>query len=153
MIVRISLHQLRRLHQHLNDNKNNKNLEVFDTDQIERAIVVVRGKQVLLNEQLASFYGVEIRHLVQQVKRNASRFPNDFMFQVTNEEWGSLKSQFVISKRKGSGGRRTPPYASTELGKQIQKIFGILQQLFNPSPPNHPSKPKSKIGFRSSNPR
>lgn len=99
---------------------------------IKRAIMLLRGQKVLLDEQLAGFYGVEISHLVQQVKRNLKRFPNDFMFQVTNEEWEFLKSQFVTSKRTGRGGRRTPPYAFTVRGwhKYCEAMRRCLSPVF-----------------------
>jgi phage regulator Rha-like protein len=65
---------------------------------------------------LARLYEVEPRTLVQAVKRNIDRFPEDFMFQLTSEESESLTSQFAMSKTSGRGGRRTPPYAFTEHG-------------------------------------
>jgi hypothetical protein len=67
----------------------------------------------MLSIELASLYDVEPRALIQAVKRNEDRFPEDFMFQLTAEEWENLKSQFVISSW---GGARTPPYAFTEQG-------------------------------------
>src|SRR6516225_7039874 len=69
----------------------------------------------MLDRDLAELYGVETRSLVQAVKRNIQRFPNDFMFQLTSEEDKALRSQIVISK-KGRGGRRYSPYAFTEQG-------------------------------------
>jgi len=69
----------------------------------------------MLDADLAALYGVETRELVQAVKRNADRFPADFMFQLTPKEAEVLRSQTVISKT-GRGGRRTPPYAFTEQG-------------------------------------
>jgi hypothetical protein len=83
--------------------------------RLERSIVVVRGPRVLLDDSLANLYGVETRVLVQAVKRNATRFPEDFMSQLTVPEWAALRSQFVTSKR-GRGGRRYLPYAFTEQG-------------------------------------
>ena len=72
----------------------------------------------MLDANLAQLYGVETRAVVQAVKRNAQRFPADFMFQLTPEEWDSLRSQTVISNAAGPGrgGRRTAPYAFTEQG-------------------------------------
>lgn len=69
---------------------------------------------MLLDADLATLYGVETRVLIQAVKRNPQRFPGDFMFQLSEEEWVDLKSQSVISS--SWGGRRTAPYAFTELG-------------------------------------
>ncbi len=81
--------------------------------QIEKQIIEIRGMKVILDSDLAILYGVETRVLNQQVKRNFERFPEDFMFQLTSEEFAILKSQFVISRW---GGRRTPPYVFTEHG-------------------------------------
>lgn len=69
----------------------------------------------MLDDDLAELYQVETGRLNEQVKRNVDRFPEDFMFQLTNKEWESLKSQFAISK-KGRGGRRYAPFAFTEHG-------------------------------------
>ena len=84
--------------------------------RIERAILLLRGHKVLLDADLAALYEVETRVLVQAVKRNLERFPEDFMFQLGPEEVDSLRSQSVISKNPGRGGRRYAPYAFTEQG-------------------------------------
>jgi len=76
---------------------------------------VIREQKVMLDSDLAELYGVETRVLNQSVQRNPARFPKDFMFQLTEEEHESLRSQFVISK-KGKGGRRYMPYVFTENG-------------------------------------
>jgi hypothetical protein len=81
---------------------------------IAQRIHLVRGYKVMLDADLASLYNVETRVLVQAVKRNSQRFPADFMFQLTDEEWVVLRSQFVTSK--GRGGRRYAPYVFTEHG-------------------------------------
>jgi len=83
-------------------------------ERILHSIHLFRKERVLLDADLASLYGVETRVLVQAVKRNAQRFPVDFMFQLSEEEWAILKSQTGISS--SWGGRRTAPYAFTELG-------------------------------------
>ena len=70
----------------------------------------------MLDRDLAEMYGVEVRVLNQAVKRNSIRFPEDFMFQLTKEEFKSLISQIVISNKKGRGGTRKLPYAFTEQG-------------------------------------
>ena len=70
----------------------------------------------MLDSDLAMLYGVETREIVQAVKRNIGRFPDDFMFQLAVEEFELLKSQSVISKPVGRGGRRYIPYAFTEQG-------------------------------------
>jgi hypothetical protein len=91
---------------------------------IEQRILVVRGRQVLLDEDLADLYGVETRVLVQQVRRNEKRFPDDFMFQLSAQEFANLKSQFVISSG-GHGGRRKRPLVFTEQG--IAMLSGVLR--------------------------
>jgi DNA recombination-dependent growth factor C len=65
--------------------------------RIERSIRVIRGERVLLSSDLAALYGVPARVLNQAVKRNIERFPEDFMFKLTSEEWSNLKSQIVTS--------------------------------------------------------
>ena len=84
-------------------------------EAIASAILFLRERKVLLDEDLAALYGIATGVLLQSVKRNPSRFPHDFMFQLTSAEWGFLRSQNVISKLK-RGGRRYPPYAFTEQG-------------------------------------
>jgi len=84
---------------------------------IQNLIYEIRGHKVMLDSDLAELYGVEVRILNQAVKRNFNRFPNDFMFQLTDSEWNNLRSQFVISSLdKKWGGRRTAPYVFTEHG-------------------------------------
>lgn len=83
-------------------------------ERILHSIHVFRGERILLDADLAALYAVETRVLIQAVKRNSQRFPGDFMFQLSDEEWADLKSQSVISS--SWGGRRTAPYAFTELG-------------------------------------
>lgn len=87
---------------------------------IQSRILLLRKQRVMLDADLAQLYGVETRAVVQAVKRNAQRFPADFMFQLDAPEWDSLRSQTVISNAAGvgvgRGGRRTVPYAFTEQG-------------------------------------
>jgi hypothetical protein len=78
-------------------------------------IYLVRNQKVMLDIDLSVLYQVESKRLNEQVKRNADRFPKDFMFQLTREEWKSLRSQFATSKI-GKGGRRYKPFAFTEHG-------------------------------------
>ena len=78
----------------------------------------------MLDEDLADLYGVETRVLVQQVRRNEKRFPADFMFQLSPEEFANLKSQFVISSG-GHGGRRKRPLVFTEQG--VAMLSGVLR--------------------------
>ena len=84
-------------------------------EHIATRILLVRGYKVLLDADLAELYGVPTKVLVQAVKRNLQRFPEDFMFEFTADEWVALRSQSVTSK-PGRGGRRTAPYAFTEQG-------------------------------------
>lgn len=83
---------------------------------IERKILLIRGKKVMLDSDLAELYGVETFNLNKAVKRNIDRFPEDFMFQLTKEEADSLRFQIGMSKTKGRGGRRYLPHAFTEQG-------------------------------------
>jgi len=80
---------------------------------VESRIFVLRGQKVILDSDLAELYGVPVKRLNEQVKRNQERFPPDFMFQLSAEELSSLRSQNATSKR---GGRRYLPYAFTEHG-------------------------------------
>src|SRR6266478_96065 len=82
---------------------------------VESRILLLRHHRVILDSDLAGLYGVPVRQLNQQVKRNRDRFPADFMFQLTAKEDQNLRSQIVISSKK-HGGRRYPPYAFTEHG-------------------------------------
>ncbi len=79
-------------------------------------IYVIRGQKVMLDKDLAEMYGVETFRLNEAVKRNISRFPDDFIFRLTDIEFKSLISQFAISKIKGRGGNRKPPHVFTEQG-------------------------------------
>jgi hypothetical protein len=94
-------------------------------ERITQTILFIRGEKILLDEHLAVLYGVETRVLVQAVKRNGERFPVDFMFQLSPEEWTHLKSQAVISSQAGWGGRRSAPYAFTEQG--VAMLSSVLR--------------------------
>ena len=91
-------------------------------DAIKSKIHTVRGQRVMLDKDLASLYGVEVRVLNQAVKRNIKRFPEDFMFQLNAEEWEILKSHFVTSSW---GGARKVPYAFTEQG--VAMLSSVLK--------------------------
>jgi ORF6N domain len=99
-------------------------LELIAAPAIEKRILVVRDRQVMLDEDLADLYGVETRVLIQQVKRNAKRFPADFMFQLDKAEAEALRSQIVTSN-DGRGGRRYAPYVFTEQG--VAMLSGVLR--------------------------
>ena len=92
-----------------------KRTGVVPVEQISQSILVFRGHKVLLDEDLAILYGVATKVLLQAVKRNIGRFPEDFMFQLTAAEWAVLRSQFVTSRLQ-HGGRRYTPYVFTEQG-------------------------------------
>ena len=82
---------------------------------VESRILLLRHQRVILDTDIADLYGVPVKVLNQQVKRNRERFPADFVFQLTSKEDAVLRSQFVTSKQ-GRGGRRYAPYAFTEHG-------------------------------------
>jgi hypothetical protein len=96
---------------------------------IQSRILALRGQRVMLDADLAQLYGVETRVLVQAVKRNLTRFPEDFMFQLSAEEFANLRSQSVISSA-GHGGRRTAPYAFTEQGvAMLSSVLGSARAI------------------------
>lgn len=90
---------------------------------IERTIYMIRGKRVMLDRDLAELYGVTTGRLNEQVRRNIERFPIDFMFQLSKEEFGNLISQIATSK--GRGGLRKLPYTFTEQG--VAMLSGVLR--------------------------
>ncbi len=85
-------------------------------ESIEAVIHTVRGERVIFDTDLAELYGVPTKALNQAIKRNAERFPQDFMFLLTQQEFTDLRSQIVTANAGGRGGRRTLPYAFTEHG-------------------------------------
>ena len=100
-----------------------EDMGLVPVERIERSILLIRGHKVMLSTDLAELYGVEPRILVQAVKRNITRFPQDFMFQLSKEEFSNLKSQIVISSWGGL--RRAPPYAFTEQG--VAMLSSVLR--------------------------
>ena len=92
--------------------------------QIKNLIYTIRGHRVMLDSDLAMLYGVETFNLNKAVKRNIQRFPEDFMFQLTKEEWENLIFHFGISRGQ-HGGRRFMPYAFTEQG--ISMLSSVLK--------------------------
>ena len=97
--------------------------EATVTDRIESLIYIIREDRVMLDQDLAALYQVETKALVQAVHRNIGRFPPDFMFQLSFQEFTALRSQIVTSKRRG--GRRTAPYAFTEHG--VAMLSSVLR--------------------------
>jgi len=118
--------------------------ELVPVEIIAEKIFLIRGQKIMLSSDLALLYDVEVRALVQAVKRNIKRFPGDFMFQLSKQEYENLKSQIVISS--WGGARRALPYAFTEQGVamlssvlnsdraimvniSIMRVFSKLKQL------------------------
>lgn len=99
----------------------------IDTSHIRELVYTVRGVQVMLDADLAQLYQVETKALNRAVNRNAARFPEDFRFQLTKDEYDSLRCQFGTSSEaySGHGGRRYLPYAYTEQG--ISMLSGVLR--------------------------
>ena len=97
---------------------------IQSVEQIESLILTIRGKQVILDRDLARLYGVETRVLNQAVQRNIERFPEDFMFQLSKEEAESSRSQFVMLNGRGHNIKHLP-YAFTENG--IAMLSGVLR--------------------------
>lgn len=93
-------------------------------EEIQSRIYTIHDVQVMLDEDLAKFYGVETRVLNQAVKRNINRFPESYMFQLAEDETDDLISQYVISS-SGHGGRRKLPYVFTEQG--VAMLAGVLR--------------------------
>jgi hypothetical protein len=85
----------------------------MELEQIKSSILEIRGKKVILDFELAKLYQTETKRLKESVRRNIRRFPSDFMFELTAEEWENLRSQFATSSW---GGKRYLPFAFTEQG-------------------------------------
>ncbi len=103
------------------DMPSKKNSNLIPVETIRSLIFLIRDQKVMIDQDIAQLYEVETKVLNQAVKRNIGRFPEDFMFQLTKEEFDILKSQIVTSSW---GGRRTPPYAFTEQG--LAMLSGVL---------------------------
>lgn len=101
-----------------------KGTEIIPLERIQNFIFLIRGEKVLTDQQLAELYQVPTRALIQAVKRNRERFPDDFAFQLTRQELVLLRSQIVTSK-KGRGGNRYLPYVFTEQG--VAMLSGVLR--------------------------
>lgn len=90
-----------------------KHTTLIPADRIEQAILMIRGQKVMLDSDLAAIYGVTTKRLNQQFRRNSERFPEDFAFELSTEEFENLRLQFATSSW---GGRRHAPIAFTEHG-------------------------------------
>jgi hypothetical protein len=91
-------------------------------ERIVSAVIFIRGAKVIMDRDLATLYGVETKVLLQAVKRNGDRFPDDFMFQLTDDEFQKVRE--LDGPRTGRGGRRTSPYVFTEQG--VAMLSGVL---------------------------
>ncbi|MFA4858839.1 MAG: ORF6N domain-containing protein [Candidatus Margulisiibacteriota bacterium] len=96
--------------------------DLIPSERIENKIYLIRGQKVMLDRDLSELYGVQTGRLNEQVKRNWERFPEDFMFRLTEQETENLISQFAISSW---GGRRKLPYAFTEQG--VAMLSSVLR--------------------------
>ena len=105
------------------DDNPSKDRSLVPVERIERLILLIRGHKVILDVDLAALYKVETKQLVRAVKRNLSRFPDDFMFQLNREESENLRFHSGTSSQWG--GRRYPPYAFTEQG--VAMLSSILR--------------------------
>ncbi|MBS4750298.1 ORF6N domain-containing protein [Carnobacteriaceae bacterium zg-ZUI78] len=105
--------------------EHNSNIIVSDVDDIRNMIYTFRGKQVMVDSDLAALYNVETKVFNQAVKRNLNRFPESFRFQLTKEEFKNLRSQFATSSSNKHGGRRYLPYVFTEQG--IAMLSAVLK--------------------------
>jgi hypothetical protein len=100
-----------------------KDVVLVPPERIERSILLIRGHKVMLDADLAALYGVETKRLLQALKRNISRFPPDFMFQLSKDDFENLRFHFGTSSQWG--GRRYPPYAFTEQG--VAMLSSVLR--------------------------
>jgi len=107
--------------------KENESKAIVSMENIEGVIYIIRGYKVILDQDLAALYEVETKQFNRAIKRNKSRFPEDFAFQLTKEEWNSLRCQFgtsnenslrsqIVTSKTGRGGRRYLPFVFTEHG-------------------------------------
>ena len=99
--------------------------QLIPVERVQRLILLVRSEKVMLDSHLAELYGVDTGALNRAVKRNAARFPDDFMFKLTMEEMDNLKCQIGISSSSHGGRRRSLPYAFTEQG--VAMLSSVLR--------------------------
>ena len=107
-------------------------------EQINRSILILRGHRVLLDSELAALYGVTTKRLNEQVKRNAERFPDDFIFRLTRTETEALNRSQIATGSQKHRDPRFPPFAFTEHGA----ILSAIRELMNP-----PAPKRRGIGF------
>ncbi len=99
--------------------------DILKLNEIKKKIYTIRGKQVMLDSDLAKLYGVETKRLLEQVRRNKERFPEEFMFQLTKEEYESLRSQFATLKSGRGKHKKYLPYVFTEQG--VAMLSAVLR--------------------------
>ena len=99
-----------------------KQITSYSEGEIVNKIHIIRGQKVMLDKDLADMYGVEVKRLNEAVRRNNTRFPDDFMFQLSALEWNNLKSQIATSSW---GGARKLPFAFTEQG--VAMLSSVLR--------------------------
>jgi hypothetical protein len=97
---------------------------IFTVERVQQVIYLIRGQKVMLDYELADLYGVPTKVLKQAVRRNIDRFPSDFMFELTNQEFTNLRSQIVTSSLPQWGGTRYKPMAFTQEG--VAMLSGVL---------------------------
>jgi len=115
----------------------NRSQLMIPDEIVMQKIYMIRGKNVMLDQDLAELYNVKTKRLNEQVKRNINRFPDDFLFQLNKEEFHDLKSQFATSSW---GGRRTPPW--------LLLIFEYLKQLEQEKQFDIDHQNRKKIGYK-----
>jgi len=123
--------------------------EIIPAARIAQSIYLLRGQKIMLDFDLAALYEVAAKVLNQAVKRNRERFPADFVFQLTAQEFVNLKSQFVTSSQQIIDSQRIPSNwsqivtsSSKHRGAAIDAILEAIRQLMAP-----PTKPRREIGF------
>ena len=100
-------------------------VEIVPSEHIEKSILLIRGHRVMLDSELALLYGVPVKRLNEQVRRNRRRFPADFMIQLTGEEYEVLRSQIATLKPARGSHRKYLPYAFTE--QEVAMLFSVLR--------------------------
>jgi len=104
--------------------------DLMPVEIIANKILLIHGQKVMLDRDLAELYGVEVKYLKRQVKRNIERFPEDFMFQMSKEELENWRCQFVTSNRAAKMGLRRCPYAFTEQGvAMLSSVLGSKRAI------------------------
>jgi hypothetical protein len=96
----------------------------MELEQIKQSIHEIRGRKVILDYELATLYEVETKYLKRSVRKNLNRFPSDFMFELTPDEWTNLRCKISTSSW---GGQRYPPFAFTEQG--VAMLSGLLNSF------------------------